>query len=296
MDAFTYDGELQCMPQNISSLAVYINLKLFKQAGVDRPREGWSWDDFRQTAVALTGDEVRGVGIEPSIIRLAPFAWSNGGEIVDDPENPTRFTLDDPATKEALEFFVDLVRKEQVVPTEEEVAAAEDLETMFASGKLGMLLSSRRDTPEFREVADLRFDVAPLPVADDPAGILHSDAYCISKENDELDATLEFVAFATGKEGQTITALGGRTVPSLKSVATSGAFLNPAEPPRSSRVFLDAIPSIRATPVIPTWPEIEDVAEEILTRAFYEPGYTVERTIAELDAETKELFAEAQNQ
>ena len=37
-----------------------------------------------------------------------------------------------------------------------------------------------------------------------------------------------FVAFATGEEGQTITALGGRTVPSLESVANSGAFLDPA--------------------------------------------------------------------
>ena len=25
-----------------------------------------------------------GLGVEPSIIRLAPFVWSNGGDIVDD--------------------------------------------------------------------------------------------------------------------------------------------------------------------------------------------------------------------
>ncbi|MDQ4095109.1 MAG: sugar ABC transporter substrate-binding protein, partial [Actinomycetota bacterium] len=99
-----------------------------------------------------------------------------------------------------------------------------------------------------------------------------------------------------GERGQTITALGGRTVPSLKAIANSGAFLDPAQPPRNSQVFLDTIPHIRRTPVIPTWPEIEDVAEEILTRAFYEPNYTVDKAIEELESQTSDLFAEAQQE
>ena len=250
VDAFTYDDELQCMPQNVSSLAVYYNKQLFKKAGLDAPQEGWSWEDFRQTAIELTGGDVRGVGIEANIIRLAPFAWSNGGEIVDDPENPTTFTLDDPATREALEFFVQLAREDEVIPTEEEIEAAEDLESMFAGGKLGMLLTSRRDTPEFREVAGLKWDVAALPVAEEPVNILHSDAYCVASESEEHDAAFEFIKYATGERGQTITALGGRTVPSLKSVASSGAFLNPAQPPKNSQIFLDATEGMRATPVL----------------------------------------------
>jgi multiple sugar transport system substrate-binding protein len=292
LEAFTFAGELQCMPQNISSLVVYYNKSLFKEAGVDVPPDDWSWEDFRTTALELTDGEVRGAGIEPSIIRVAPFVWTNGGEIVDDPDAPSRFTFDDPAAREALEFIVGLVREDQVVPTEQEVTAAEDLETMFASGKLGMLLSSRRDTPEFREITGLKWDVAPLPQESVPAGILHSDAYCVAAGSDNQGAALEFISYATGEEGQTITALGGRTVPSRMSVAQSGAFLNPAEAPSRSQVFLDAIPNIRRTPVIPTWPEIEDVAEEILTRAFYEEGYTIDDAITDLEEQTSSLFEE----
>lgn len=292
IDAFTYNGKLQCMPQNISSLAVYYNKELFKKAGLDAPQEGWSWEDFRQTAIELTSGDVRGVGIEPTIIRLAPFAWSNGGEIVDDPEQPTRFTLEDPGTKEALEFFVRLAREDQVIPTEKEITAAEDLESMFAAGKLGMLLTSRRDTPEFREVTELKWDVAALPVAEEQANILHSDAYCVATGSTEPDVAFAFVKYATGERGETIAALGGRTVPSLESVATSGAFLNPAEPPKNSQVFLDAIDGMRATPVIPTWPQIEDISEEFLTRAFYEEGYTVDDAIKDIQGETLSLFEE----
>lgn len=291
VEAFTYDGTLQCMPQNISSLVVYYNRALFKDAGMPRPPESWNWDEFRTTALALTEGDVDGLGIEPNIIRIAPFVWSNGGEIVNDLESPSRFTLDEPVAREALEFVVSLVREDQVVPTATEIEA-QDLETRFATGKLAMLLSSRRDTPVFREVARLDWDVAPLPVRDEPAGILHSDAYCMAAPSDEHSAAFEFIAFATGTAGQTITSLGGRTVPSLEKVATSGAFLDPTQPPRHSRVFLDGIPHIRRTPVLATWPEIEDLSEQVLTDLFYLDGYTIDDALSDLDEVTAPLFEE----
>jgi multiple sugar transport system substrate-binding protein len=291
VEAFTFDGELQCMPQNISSLVVYYNRRLFQDAGIEEPPDDWTWDDFRSTALALTGGDVRGLGIEPSIIRMAPFVWGNGGELVDDLVSPSRFTLDTPEAREALEFITGLVRDDKVVPTEEEIAA-QDLETRFTTDKLGMLLSSRRDVPAFREVAGLDWDVAPLPTGEEPAGILHSDAYCIARDSDNIAAAAEFISFAIGDQGQRLTALAGRTVPSLQEVATTPAFLDPSQAPSRSQVFLDGIPNIRRTPVIPTWPEIEDVAEEILTRMFYEPGYTVERAVKELDEQTRDLLEE----
>lgn len=291
IDAFTYEGQLQCFPQNISSLVVYYNEALFEEAGLQRPADDWTFEDFRRAALALTRPGVHGAGIEPSIIRLAPFAWSNGGEIVDDPARPSRFTLEDPATREALEFLVGLVRRQEVVPSERDVAA-QDLETRFATGKLGMLLSSRKETPVFREATQLRWDVAPLPRSSEPASILHSDAYCLSRGSADNEAAIDFVRFAIGPGGQTITAIGGRTVPSLISVAESGAFLNPVQPPAHAEVFLDAIDEMRRTPVIPTWPEIEDIAEEFLTRAFYDESYSIDRAIDEMDDATRHLFEE----
>ena len=293
LEAFTYDGALQCMPQNISSLVVYYNTDLFSEAGLEPPRPGWDWADFRLIGRRLTRGDVHGVGIEPSIIRLAPFVWANGGEIVDDNAEPSRFTLGEPAAREALEYVVGLARDDRVVPGEADIAA-QDLETRFVTGKLGMFLSSRRDTPVLREVRGLNWDVAPLPRGKEPAGILHSDAYCLAAgtEEDLLADAARFVAFATGEQGQTITALGGRTVPSMRAIARSGAFHDPTQPPEHSEVFVDGVPHIRRTPVTPTWTEIEDLAGEILLRAFYEPGYSIDDAIEALEAETQHLFEE----
>ena len=292
-EAFTYEGELQCMPQNISSLVVYYNTKLFGQAGIDDPSGGWTFDEFRAAAKALTKGEIKGLGFEPKLIRLAPFIWSNGGEVVDDELAPTRFTLDEPRAREAIEKVLELVREDKVVPSEKE-QAAESMEDGFTNGNVAMFLGSRRDTPKFREILDLEWDVAPMPVLKEPAGILHSDAYCISSGAD-IDAALEFVRFAVGEQGQTISAFSGRTVPSLQRVAESGAFLDPSKPPAHSQVFLDAIPTIRRTPVIPTWPEIEAITGEIITRAFYEADYSVDTMIEELEEATSLLFEEGSN-
>ena len=291
MEAFTFDGELRCMPQNISSLVVYFNKQVFQDAGLEPPYDGWTFEEFAEAARTLTGGDVHGLGVDPQIIRIAPFVWSNGGEITDDPVSPTRFTLDEPAAREVLEAFVGLVR-EGVVPDEKEIASA-DIETRFINGELGMLMSSRRDTPLFREATDLKWDVLPLPTFDEPASILHSDALCISSDSEALGTAADLVAFAMGTDGQTLLALSGRTVPSLEQVATSGAFLDPSQPPAHSEVWLDATSVIRNTPVLATWPEIEAVAEEILTKAFYEEDYSVDDAIRELEEQTTPLFEEA---
>ena len=306
LEAFRWQGEQLCMPQNVSSLVVYYNRDLFRRAGVALPRRGWRTSDLVASALRLTLDAngasvtaqdpdaggggnptaVHGLGIEPSLIRLAPLVWSAGGELVDDDAHPTRFTLDTPAAQEALEFFLSL---RVVTPSDVEVEA-EDLESRFANGRLAMLLSSRRSTPTFRTIRDFEWDVAPLPVFRKPAGILHSDAYCITADSDSKDAAWDFVEFAVGPEGQRIAARTGRTVPSLRAVATSPAFLDPTKSPRSSRVFLDAVPSIRRVPSISTWPEIEDLAAPILENGLY-LGWSPERVAQELDQATRDAFA-----
>jgi multiple sugar transport system substrate-binding protein len=284
VEAFTYSGALQCMPQNISSLVVYYNRALFDRAGVAYPRAGWTWADFASTAGKLTSGDAHGLGMETSLIRAAPFVWSNGGTVT--AGRPPQLTLNTPKAREALQFLLGLKGS---MPDKTELAA-QDLESRFTSGKLGMLLSSRRDTPAFREVAGLDFDVAPLPVKTAPAGILHSDGYCVATKSRRQEAAARFIAFAVGKQGQTITALGGRTVPSLISVAKSGAFLDPARAPRSSQVFLDGIPAIKRTPVHPRWTEVEEVVEKELTRAFQD-GAGLDDVLGQIDSRTRPLLA-----
>jgi multiple sugar transport system substrate-binding protein len=192
-----------------------------------------------------------------------------------------------------MQDFFDLRAVHRVVPGEDEIES-EDNDARFLSGTMAMVLSSRRETPTYRTISAFEWDVAGLPQHRQPAGILHSDAYCLTRASQNKDTAWRFVEFALGKEGAPITAASGRTVPSLVDVATSRAFLDPDVAPANSKVFLDTIDVIRRVPTISTWPEIEDVAEGILEDGFYEGASALEVARQLIDA-TRPIFARAES-
>ena len=275
MKAFTWNGTLQCIPQNQSSLVVYYNRDVFARYGVAIPHENWRWSDFLDTARTLTRDtdgdgtiDLHGLAAEPTIIRAAPFIWQRGGRLVDDEEKPTRITLDDPKTKEALRFFVELGTTHHVSPNEAEYKA-EGPDSRFMRGTAAMTLNSRRAVPEFRTIEGFTWDVAAPPSDAESATTLHSDAYCLAAASSNKAAAWEFIEYAIGMEGQQITARLGRTVPSLKDVATSPAFLDPGQAPANSKLFLDLAPRLKLLPILPEWPAIERVMNEEIETAFF---------------------------
>jgi multiple sugar transport system substrate-binding protein len=153
-----------------------------------------------------------------------------------------------------------------------------------------MLMESRRVVPTLRTITDFSWDVAGFPGMDEPASVLHSDAYCMTATSQEKDAAWRFLEFALGPEGQRIAAESGRTVPSLRSVAETDAFLDPDVDPAHSEVFVEQIPFLRSVPVISTWPEIEDTVNGLLEEAYYGGGRALEVAI-ELTASTRGQFA-----
>ncbi len=149
-----------------------------------------------------------------------------------------------------------------------------------------MFLQSRREVPTLRQIEGFNWDVAPLPVIDQAATVLHSDAFCMSAASEHKDAVWDFIEFAVGDTGQLILAETGRIVPSRTSVAHSPVFLDgvpvdtgtalsgvgspapeAALPPASSEVFLDNIPAIHRLPLLSTWPEVEDTFNAEFDRA-----------------------------
>lgn len=297
IEPFKWEGVLTCVPQNISSLVVYYNQTLFDTAGLPYPKPDWKWDDFLATAQALTKDtngdgtpDQYGLGTEAALIRVAPFIWQNGGDLTATPVT-TRLTIDTAAAKAAIQWFVDLQAKYHVVP-DAAAEKSESSEDRFINGRLGMYLDSRRVTPTFRESAKFNWDVAPLPNHElGPATILHSDSYCMTKATQNKEAAWKFIEFANSTEGQSIVSSTGRLVPSLKTVAQSSAFLDPNAKPKSSQVWIDAIPSIRSVPIMKNWADIEDVFGAELERAFYQ-GATVDDVVKAIIDRTQVFMGE----
>jgi multiple sugar transport system substrate-binding protein len=269
-------GMLNCLPQNASTLVVYYNKTLFDAAKLPYPKADWTWDDLLVAARALTqntNDPQKahyGLGIDADVTRLLPFLWQHGGEIVDNDAAPTRFTLDTPAAQAGLQQFIDLQAREHVAP-DEGAATTYPPSDRFITGSMGMIIFSRRLTPVLRTV-QFDWDVAPLPrlAGQPPATILFSDGYCMSKNGKNKDAAWKLIEYAVSPEGQTILAKAGRSVPSLRAIAESPAFLDPSAKPINSRVFLDTLKEARLAPYSSAWAEVEEELNRQIQSAFYE--------------------------
>lgn len=308
LDAFRFgeSNDLYCLPQNISSLVVYYNEALFENAGVPLPTSGWSWDTFIAAAQALTRDldgngtiDQYGVVVSPSMYRMVSFIWSAGGDIVDDLEHPTQLTIDTPLALAGLEKFVSLgVDGFAVVPPEEEVAAESD-QDRFMRGGAAMYIQSRRPVPTLRQIEGFTWNVVSLPIIDQAATVLHSDAWCMAAASEHPEATWSFIEFAGSAPAQLLMAETGRTVPSMIEVSRSPVFLEgislgecgdrcgdaattapsssatTARPPANAQVYLDNIEIMRRLPSISTWIEIEDIFDAEFGRSLYIENFDV---------------------
>ncbi len=289
---FTRNNVLDCVPQNASGTVVYYNKDLFDKASVAYPKADWTWDDFLAAAQKLTvkgeGNNAQyGVVVQPDFTRLMPFIWQNGGEIVDNADAPTKLTLDSKEAEAAFEFFVELQTKQHVTPDEAQ-SRAMSITDRFLSGKAGMLIFSHRIVPSLRQ-AKFDWDVAPLPQSKKAATLLFSDGYCMAKAGQNKDAAWALIEFANSPEGQTILAKSGRSVPSLKAVAQSPAFLDPNARPKNNQIFLDMIATARTSPKLGNWADIEETVNRHLEESFYGVD-PVDESIDMILKESQDMF------
>lgn len=288
LEAFTFDGQLLCLPSNASSMVVYYNPTLFDEAGVGTPQPGWTWDDMLSSARALADAGTSAIGFSTELIRLAPFVWSNGGEFIDSIEDPTAVELGSAPAREAIAFMLDL----QDTGMSATDRAGQEPEDAFTAGEIAMYLDSRRAVPGFRDTTRLEFDVAPVPQAETATTVLHSDGYCVTKLAKNQELARAFAEYAVFGDGARILAEAGRTVPVLRSLAESESFLTPGEPPASSQVFLDQLEQARALPHSPTWNEAEELTEELLTQLFA-GNITIDEAIDQIRSGTERELAKA---
>lgn len=288
VEAFTYDGELACLPQNASSSVAYLNTDLFARAGVPLPQADWTWEDLEAAARTFDGEGIAAVGFAPEVRTVAPFVWTAGGELVDDTDDPTRTTLDTPEARRALTYLAGL----QQYGVDATVRAASEPVDLFEQGRLAVFVDSRRSVPAFRKAEGLSFDVRPLPRAD--AGtpsrtLLASDAYCVAEASDSPQLAADLATFALGPEGGAVLARSGRTVPASTALAESDDFLAPDQEPASARVFLDVLDDVRRLPNVAAQDEAEEVANDLLAQ-FFAGRAPLDRTVAEVDEATAAVY------
>lgn len=134
-DAYSHNGKLYGLPTSMTVHALLLNLDLFKQAGVEPPKDGkWTWDEFQTKMKALTkqlGDkQVYGFStyVRKGYYEFWPFLLMDGGEILKD----GKFAMDSPEIIGALKKMQDLKLVDKVTSPEYGIENTGDVFKAFA--------------------------------------------------------------------------------------------------------------------------------------------------------------------
>jgi len=138
------DDTVWAVPDLASARALFYNVDLLEEAGVEVPTTWAELEDACQAIVDYYDGEVYPWGIDMTTDEgqacFAYYAWGNGGGFVDGEGN---WALNSPENVEAVKFAVSLVENGYTNPNPA-TETRYDLQDMFAAGKLAMLLTTNQ--------------------------------------------------------------------------------------------------------------------------------------------------------
>lgn len=156
------------VPFQRSTIVLYYNKDLFKNAGLDPEKAPADWNELREFAGKLTvkdssgnvnqwGLEIPSTGYQYWMLQA--LSLQSGTNIVNN--NGTEVYFNKPEVKEALQFYTDLGRKDKVMP--EGVLEWATVPSDFISGKTAMMFHTTGNLSKVKSDAKFDFGVAYLP-------------------------------------------------------------------------------------------------------------------------------------
>ncbi|HEX6970706.1 MAG TPA: sugar ABC transporter substrate-binding protein [Limnochordia bacterium] len=276
-------GPLYGLPKEVAIRATYYNRSMFQTAGLEPPpayvqRNAWNWESWLEVAKKLTRDadgdgapEQWGITRETWLGMWMMWVWANGGDIVDDPFRPRRFTLDSPQAVEALQYYADLSAVHKVAPPNG--GGSEP----FAAQEAALYQNGRWMVPRFRSVPELDFDVVQAPTGKRRAQLLTGSAFAIAAGTEHPEEAWSLLKFISGDAGQRAMVEMGLLLPPRKSL---GPLFLSNTPPESNQVFLDELNYARPLPITPVY---KAIADDTLAKYFgpMMRGEVLARTVVE---------------
>lgn len=212
---FRTDESIYSVGYNVTTLALYYNKELFKEAGLEVPSSDvdnpWTWEEFVENAKKLTKDSsgntpeeaefdyddvvVYGTMMPTDWALFMPLLYTNNVAIAN--EEGTELLINSEEGIEVIQSIADLSLKEKCAPS---VAMAKgafaDKTTMLMNGQVAMMLDGGWSLSTY---ANEGFDVgvAQVPVFNHAANMAWTAGFCMSPESGENEAAFEFYQYYT---------------------------------------------------------------------------------------------------
>lgn len=251
----SYKGTLYYIPIGWNNIMINYNRDLFDKAGVAYPKEGWTWEDFRETAKALTVKDASGTvtqfGYEvPSQnFFVQPWFLTNGTSPLN--ADWTASNMLDPKVSESLQFLHDLIHVDGVSP----IPGKEVMDNQFFAGQIAMINRGHWIVQGAKR-AGLNMDVAVVPAKESDTTVIGFGGYAIAKSAKDPELAQALVTALTSLETQIEEGEGGGGVPGRKTAAESKVFL---QFPPSAVLYYKTLPHTKPVPSPANFQEVEKI-------------------------------------
>lgn len=294
------EGVQYLLPKDYSSLAVYYNKILFDAAGLPYPQDGWTWDDFVETARALTLTDDSGNVTQWGVQLPGPWstgfeAWvaQAGGTLISEDGTQIEGFMDSPEVAEAMQFYGDLYHALNVAPPPADMNSFGGGNTEFENGTAAMRIFGRWPQTGLLENPNLDLGVVGLPVGAQRANVLFWGGFGISSLSEHPEAAWRFLRFYVGQEGAEVWKDWG--LPAVASVAEDAGMLqDPIE-----GVWIGELNHLapRAYVFTPYWGQTADPAlRRVLETVILEPETDIPALLADAAAEAQAALDDLRTQ
>ncbi|HEV8128752.1 MAG TPA: extracellular solute-binding protein [Candidatus Eisenbacteria bacterium] len=289
-DGVSYRGRSYAIPWMLGTRALYFNEDLFRRAGLDPTKPPDTWDELYRAVhqIAERVPDAKGFGMnagerEILIKKFMPFAWGNGGDILD--STLTHSVINSHQNREALRFYLSL--KPYSLLDRQEMH-----EQAFSKGRLGIVISGSWLIRTLQKTApDLHYRVTLMP-RPEPNGGTHAsfagaEVLGIFRGSKHRAEAMRLARFLVRPENAMPLYLAtGNAFPAAASAAADSYFVtHPMD-----GVFLEQLKSAKSPPLHPRWVEIEEIVNDELEQAIYDKKRP-EQALADADARITQVLA-----
>jgi multiple sugar transport system substrate-binding protein len=282
VEAFMYQGNLFQLPVDFNAANVYYNTSALERAGLERPPDDWTTDDFLNVLRAMRRNATGS---------FRPFFWTNrlwggvvpwlyvndtsflveskspGGEWLwnefypDDPTSAQRSggyrwlepNADDPRVVESFEYLRAMV--DEGLGSSPAQGGGNELVARFAEGVIGMTPAGGYWVEGLNQggMGETDFDVTFFPRWRSQRHQFGAAGYAIMQTSERKDEAWEWIKFCTSKAAMELAIPVPNTTPTRRSMVNEALYAGKG--PRHWQVFYDTLDRFPTTGPIPAPPQ-----------------------------------------
>ncbi|MBZ4673029.1 MAG: transporter substrate-binding protein [Deferribacteraceae bacterium] len=271
-NAVTYKKSIYAIPHHTDTLAVFYNKTYFDKLGIKVPQkleDAWTIDEFLSIAKRVKDETDAKYGLainwtNSNGYRWLPFLYQKGGAVLS--EDLTKVTIDSPEAIEAIKL-VSTIFKEELAAPGTSVKGTENVNNLFATGVIGMLVTGNWMIPYYeKNMTNYEFGVTYMPKDKAMASDLGGNALAVLKKAKYPEQALKFIEFMARQDNMKEFVEKGMFLPARNSLSADK--LTYSLRPELAKIFVEqatTIPSHMAKTIsLPSMSKINKILADEL--------------------------------